>query len=50
MMEEFGSETDSDYTSYWKDWVSVKVISAIFIYGRFLLLRLLWVVGCVLRK
>lgn len=22
MMETFNSETDSDYTSYWKDWVS----------------------------
>lgn len=21
-MEEYGSETDSDYTSYWRDWVS----------------------------
>ena len=21
-MEEFASETDSDYTSYWRDWVS----------------------------
>jgi hypothetical protein len=20
-MEEFASETDSDYTSYWRDWV-----------------------------
>jgi hypothetical protein len=22
-MEDFQSETDSDYTSYWRDWVSV---------------------------
>ena len=22
MMDEFNSETDSDYTSYWRDWVS----------------------------
>lgn len=22
MMEDFNSETDSDYTSYWRDWVS----------------------------
>lgn len=22
-MDEFGSETESDYTSYWRDWVSV---------------------------
>lgn len=21
MMEDFQSETDSDYTSYWRDWV-----------------------------
>lgn len=21
-MEDFNSETDSDYTSYWRDWVS----------------------------
>ena len=21
MMEEFASETDSEYTSYWRDWV-----------------------------
>ena len=21
-MDEFGSETDSEYTSYWRDWVS----------------------------
>lgn len=23
MMEDFNSETDSDYTSYWRDWVSL---------------------------
>lgn len=23
-MEDFNSETDSDYTSYWRDWVSDK--------------------------
>ena len=22
-MEDFNSETDSDYTSYWRDWVSL---------------------------
>lgn len=22
MMDDFASETDSDYTSYWRDWVS----------------------------
>lgn len=22
-MEEFASETDADYTSYWRNWVSV---------------------------
>ena len=25
MMEEFASESDSDYTSYWRDWVSLYV-------------------------
>lgn len=24
MMDDFGSETDSDYTSYWRDWVSLQ--------------------------
>lgn len=23
-MDDFNSETDSDYTSYWRDWVSFK--------------------------
>lgn len=27
MMEDFNSETDSDYTSYWRDWVSGLVSS-----------------------
>jgi hypothetical protein len=22
-MDDFNSETDSDYTSYWRDWVSI---------------------------
>lgn len=22
MMDDFNTETDSDYTSYWRDWVS----------------------------
>lgn len=26
-MEDFNSETDSDYTSYWRDWVSFKLSS-----------------------
>lgn len=26
-MEDFNSETDSDYTSYWRDWVSLFVSS-----------------------
>ena len=26
-MEDFNSETDSDYTSYWRDWVSLKLSS-----------------------
>jgi hypothetical protein len=25
MMEDFNSETDSDYTSYWRDWVSLNL-------------------------
>ena len=25
-MDDFGSETDSEYTSYWRDWVSRQVI------------------------
>ena len=25
MMEEFASETDSDYTSYWRDWVGTEI-------------------------
>ena len=24
-MEDFNSETDSDYTSYWRDWVSEEI-------------------------
>jgi hypothetical protein len=24
-MDDFNSETDSDYTSYWRDWVSFNV-------------------------
>jgi len=26
-MEDFQSETDSDYTSYWRDWVSINPLS-----------------------
>jgi hypothetical protein len=26
-MDDFNSETDSDYTSYWRDWVSAACIS-----------------------
>ena len=26
MMEDFNSETESDYTSYWKDWVGLDVL------------------------
>lgn len=26
-MDDFNSETDSDYTSYWRDWVSLFTIS-----------------------
>jgi hypothetical protein len=24
-MDDFNSETDSDYTSYWRDWVSISL-------------------------
>lgn len=27
MEQEFNSETESDYTSYWRDWVSAKQVS-----------------------
>ena len=27
MQQEFNSETESDYTSYWRDWVSAKQVS-----------------------
>ena len=37
-MEDFGSETDSEYTSYWRDWVS-----EIFIVANFFVL-----VGCLI--
>lgn len=26
-MDEFASETDSDYTSYWRDWVSAETLA-----------------------
>ena len=26
-MDDFASDTDSDYTSYWRDWVSVSFLS-----------------------
>ena len=25
-MEDFGSDTDSEYTSYWRDWVSLSCV------------------------
>ena len=28
-MEDFNSETDSDYTSYWRDWVGRSFLSSI---------------------
>lgn len=28
-MDDFNSETDSDYTSYWRDWVSAFLLSSI---------------------
>ena len=27
-MDDFASDTDSDYTSYWRDWVSANVPNA----------------------
>lgn len=32
MMEDFNSETDSDYTSYWRDWVGPTSLPELF-YG-----------------
>ena len=29
-MEDFNSETDSDYTSYWRDWVSQMLLFLLF--------------------
>ena len=29
-MEDFNSETDSDYTSYWRDWVSSILFFSLF--------------------
>lgn len=29
-MEDFNSETDSDYTSYWRDWVSQTISFSLF--------------------
>jgi len=26
-MDDFASDTDSDYTSYWRDWVSVSLFA-----------------------
>lgn len=41
-MDDFNSETDSDYTSYWRDWVSgllfpllIIIISIIFFFSCF---------------
>lgn len=34
MMEEYLSESDSDYTSYWRDWVSHLVLSFCLVSGR----------------
>jgi hypothetical protein len=28
-MDDFASDTDSDYTSYWRDWVSVSFLSSL---------------------
>ncbi len=32
MMEEFASETDSEYTSYWRDWVGTEVSFLLVLY------------------
>lgn len=29
MMEDFNSDTDSDYTSYWRDWVGAQFHSLV---------------------
>ena len=31
-MEDFNSETDSDYTSYWRDWVSQMLLFLLFLF------------------
>jgi hypothetical protein len=28
IMDDFASDTDSDYTSYWRDWVSISFLSS----------------------
>lgn len=38
-MDDFASDTDSDYTSYWRDWVSL------FYFSSMILLCLLVLVG-----
>lgn len=33
MMDDFVSESESDYTSYWRDWVSRRFVSLSFALG-----------------
>jgi hypothetical protein len=52
-MDDFASDTDSDYTSYWRDWVSVfflssflSLISLVCWWGGLLVGVLFWSVVC----
>lgn len=38
MMDDFNTETDSDYTSYWRDWVSGFLFIVLRAFPRFFLL------------
>ena len=38
-MEDFNSETDSDYTSYWRDWVGSLFLLVFYIFDCFLFAR-----------
>lgn len=42
MMDDFASETDSDYTSYWRDWVG-RMMSLLIVYTQVPALRLVFV-------
>ncbi len=47
MMEEFASETDSEYTSYWRDWVGTQFS---FRWYRIFLAALLLLRLCTVRR